>query len=72
MIHWIWLKVAPSSFWMEGMAMLTMVTSTRSMNAAVITIARANQRRRSPAAEAGGTGGTGAASGVCLKVMEGT
>jgi hypothetical protein len=46
-IHWIWLKDAPASRWIDGMAMLTIVTSTRSMKAAVITIARANQRRRS-------------------------
>ncbi|GAA4094784.1 hypothetical protein GCM10022284_35040 [Streptomyces hundungensis] len=49
------------SFWMEGMAMLTMVTSTRSMKAAVMTMARANHRRRSAAALA-------AVSGVVLLV----
>ena len=42
-IHWIWLTVAPASRWMDGIAMLTIVTSTRSMKAAVITMARANQ-----------------------------
>src|SRR5690606_38700401 len=39
---------------MVGMAMLTMVTSTRSMKAAVITIASANQRRRSPVGDEDG------------------
>ncbi|GHC61524.1 hypothetical protein GCM10010349_31420 [Streptomyces flavofungini] len=43
----MWLNEAPSSRWMAGIAMFTIVTSTRSMNAAVMTIARANQRRRS-------------------------
>ncbi len=47
-IHWIWLSVAPAFCWMDGIAMLTIVTSTRSMKAAVMTIARANQRRLSP------------------------
>ncbi|GGQ23928.1 hypothetical protein GCM10010279_34660 [Streptomyces mutabilis] len=64
MIHWIWLKEAPSFCRIDGIAMLTMVTSTRSMNAAVITIARAYQRRRSPAAGAAGDG-----SGVCVEIM---
>jgi hypothetical protein len=41
---------------MEGMAMLTIVTSTRSMKAAVITMASANQRRRSPGDVAGAGG----------------
>ena len=49
-IHWIWLKEAPVSCWMRGIAMLTIVTSTRSMKAAVITMASANQRRRSATA----------------------
>ncbi|CAM5299964.1 hypothetical protein SFUMM280S_10649 [Streptomyces fumanus] len=61
-IHWIWLNEAPSSRWIDGTAMFTIVTSTRSMKAAVITIARANQRRRSPAPG-------GAVSGVFVKVM---
>ncbi|GGO47638.1 hypothetical protein GCM10012286_41400 [Streptomyces lasiicapitis] len=43
----MWLNEAPSSRWMDGIAMFTIVTSTRSMKAAVMTIARANQRRRS-------------------------
>lgn len=47
MIHWIWLTDAPASRWIDGIAMLTIVTSTRSMKAAVITMARANQRLRS-------------------------
>ncbi|GGY29521.1 hypothetical protein GCM10010331_31500 [Streptomyces xanthochromogenes] len=51
------------SFWMDGMAMLTMVTSTRSMKAAVITMARANHRRRSAAALA-------AVSGLLLVAVE--
>lgn len=50
-IHWIELNVAPVSRWMLGMAMLTIVTSTRSMKAAVITMASANHRRRSEESE---------------------
>lgn len=46
-IHWIAETEASMSCLMLGMAMLTIVTSTRSMKAAVITMARANQRRRS-------------------------
>ena len=53
-IHWIWLKEAPASRWIDGIATLTIVTSTRSMKAAVITMARANQRRRSGTAVAAG------------------
>ncbi|GAA3488970.1 hypothetical protein GCM10018987_30530 [Streptomyces cremeus] len=48
------LKLAPRLPWMLGMAMLTIVTSTRSMKAAVITMASANQRRRSPGCSARG------------------
>ncbi|GAA2458024.1 hypothetical protein GCM10010433_70130 [Streptomyces pulveraceus] len=51
MIHWIELNEAPVSSWMLGMAILTIVTSTRSMKAAVITMASANQRRRSDGSE---------------------
>lgn len=50
-IHWIELNEAPVSRLMLGMAMLTIVTSTRSMKAAVMTMARANQRRRSDGSE---------------------
>lgn len=62
-IHWIWLKDAPSSCLIEGIAMLTIVTSTRSMKAAVITMASANQRRRSATA-AGPCGGSAGLLGV--------
>src|SRR5689334_22064158 len=48
--------------------MLTIVTSTRSMKAAVITMARANQRRRSAAAA--GAGLLRAVSGVSGEVMQ--
>ncbi|BFP54540.1 hypothetical protein SCMC78_43470 [Streptomyces sp. CMC78] len=70
MIHWIAETDAPVSRWMLGIAMLTIVTSTRSMKAAVITMASANQRRRSAGADPGatgvftGTGGTGGADSV--------
>ncbi|GHE54825.1 hypothetical protein GCM10017778_43790 [Streptomyces vinaceus] len=47
MIHWIALVEAPKSWRMLGIAMLTIVTSTRSMKDAVITMASASQRRRS-------------------------
>ncbi|GLW02257.1 hypothetical protein Slala05_58870 [Streptomyces lavendulae subsp. lavendulae] len=56
MIHWIALVEAPKSWRMLGIAMLTIVTSTRSMKAAVITMASASQRRGStgePVAAAG-------------------
>ncbi|GGV89605.1 hypothetical protein GCM10015535_43790 [Streptomyces gelaticus] len=51
MIHWIELNEAPVSSRMLGMAILTIVTSTRSMKAAVITMASAIQRRRSDGSE---------------------
>ncbi|GAB2943123.1 hypothetical protein GCM10027028_51150 [Streptomyces sundarbansensis] len=53
MIHWIAETEAPVSRVMLGIAMLTIVTSTRSMKAAVITMASANQRRRSAGADTG-------------------
>ncbi len=46
-IHWMAPKEAPRSRSMLGIAMLTIVASTRSMKAAVMTMARAIQRRLS-------------------------
>ncbi len=60
MIHWIAETEAPVSRVMLGIAMLTIVTSTRSMKAAVITMASANQRRRSAGAGTGAVTGTDA------------
>ncbi|GAA3380371.1 hypothetical protein GCM10017750_37740 [Streptomyces racemochromogenes] len=51
---------APKSWRMLGIAMLTIVTSTRSMKDAVITMASASQRRRSPGAAASSPGAAGA------------
>ncbi|GAA0601657.1 hypothetical protein GCM10010394_34030 [Streptomyces crystallinus] len=57
------------SFWIEGIATLTIVTSTRSMKAAVITMARANHRRRSfTAAAVPGPAASGEV--VVVEVME--
>ncbi|GGS34931.1 hypothetical protein GCM10010221_36790 [Streptomyces parvus] len=65
MIHWIAETEAPVSRVMLGIAMLTIVTSTRSMKAAVITMASANQRRRSAGAGTGAGAVTGSdATGV--------
>ncbi|GGU77767.1 hypothetical protein GCM10010498_39660 [Streptomyces cavourensis] len=64
MIHWIAETEAPVSRVMLGIAMLTIVTSTRSMKAAVITMARANQRRRSA--------GAGVAAGAVAEFAAGS
>lgn len=73
MIHWIAETEAPVSRWMLGIAMLTIVTSTRSMKAAVITMASANQRRRSagaaPAAPGAPTDADGGTADIFARGM---